>query len=191
MQSLKETWKRGRGSHYGRPIRSNLKNSAVPARQRPSGKMFAEMLLTHAFSRLQALFDPTTKGFAQDGNDRREVEVLFERAARDPGQWVEKSGYLQRVHVNIDDIHRGDLPAGEKSTSSGRNSAAWRACVRPQPVVSKLLHIPLDIVYFQYISTQGRYALVDNSFRPLWVVKSPLIHAKFGNNRHIMGVCLW
>ncbi len=53
----------------------------------------------------------------------REVDVLFEKTGRMPGQMVGKSDYLHAVHVDSDTVAPGDL-ARVRIVSSGPNSLA-------------------------------------------------------------------
>ena len=55
----------------------------------------------------------------------QEVEVLFEKPGRDPGQMVGKSGHLHAVHVTSDAVKIGDI-AKVRIVGSGTNSLAGK-----------------------------------------------------------------
>ncbi len=69
---------------------------------------------------LQALLTQQQKA-VQDSMVGREVDVLFEKPGRDPGQMVGKSGYLHAVHVDNCTAARGDIRR-VKIVQSVRNS---------------------------------------------------------------------
>ncbi len=115
---FEETLKLVEAVNYGQAY--SFKYSARPGTPAAEREDVAEDVANARLQRLQALLTQQQKA-AQDGMIGREVEVLFERAARDPGQWVGKSGYLHAVHVTSDDIQPGDLRQ-VRITSSGRNS---------------------------------------------------------------------
>ncbi|MEZ5687000.1 MAG: TRAM domain-containing protein, partial [Paracoccaceae bacterium] len=58
-----------------------------------------------------------------------EVNVLFEKPGRLPGQWVGKSDYLQAVHVAAEGLAPGVL-ARVKITASAPNSLAGELIAR-------------------------------------------------------------
>jgi tRNA-2-methylthio-N6-dimethylallyladenosine synthase len=58
--------------------------------------------------RLPALLS-TQQRAMQEQMVGREVDVLFERSGRMPGQMVGKSGYLHAVHVMAENVERGDI----------------------------------------------------------------------------------
>jgi len=58
--------------------------------------------------RLQALLTRQQRG-AQDDMVGREMDVLFEKPGRLPGQMGGKSGYLHAVHADAPDVQRGDI----------------------------------------------------------------------------------
>jgi len=70
--------------------------------------------------RLQALLTRQQRA-AQQGMVGREVQVLFEKPGREPGQMVGKSDYLHAVHVTGGDARRGAI-AKVRITESGPNS---------------------------------------------------------------------
>ena len=70
--------------------------------------------------RLQALLTRQQRAL-QDAMVGREVDVLFEKPGRLPGQMVGKSEYLHAVHVEADDISAGDLRR-VRIVESGPNS---------------------------------------------------------------------
>ncbi|GGH58244.1 tRNA (N6-isopentenyl adenosine(37)-C2)-methylthiotransferase MiaB [Frigidibacter albus] len=70
--------------------------------------------------RLQALLTQQQRA-AQQGMVGREVQVLFEKPGREPGQMVGKSDYLHAVHVTGGDARRGAI-AKVRITDSGPNS---------------------------------------------------------------------
>ncbi|SEK49189.1 tRNA-i(6)A37 thiotransferase enzyme MiaB [Roseivivax marinus] len=70
--------------------------------------------------RLQALLTRQQRAL-QDAMVGREVDVLFEKPGRLPGQMVGKSEYLHAVHVEADDIAAGDLRR-VRIVESGPNS---------------------------------------------------------------------
>ncbi|MBP0483607.1 tRNA (N6-isopentenyl adenosine(37)-C2)-methylthiotransferase MiaB [Sagittula salina] len=70
--------------------------------------------------RLQALLTQQQRAL-QDAMVGREVQVLFEKPGRQPGQMVGKSEYLHAVHVEAPGIGPGDL-ARVRIESSGPNS---------------------------------------------------------------------
>ena len=71
--------------------------------------------------RLQALLTKQQRAL-QDAMVGREVQVLFEKPGRRPGQMVGKSEYLHAVHVADADVARGDL-ATVRIVESRANSA--------------------------------------------------------------------
>jgi len=70
--------------------------------------------------RLQALLTQQQRA-AQQGMVGREVQVLFEKPGREPGQMVGKSDYLHAVHVTGAEARRGAI-AKVRITDSGPNS---------------------------------------------------------------------
>ena len=72
--------------------------------------------------RLQALLTRQQRE-VQEAMVGRDVDVLFERAGRQPGQMVGKSQYLHAVHVDAPDAAPGDM-ARVRITASGPNSLA-------------------------------------------------------------------
>ena len=70
--------------------------------------------------RLQALLTQQQRA-AQQGMVGREVQVLFEKPGREPGQMVGKSDYLHAVHVTGGEARRGAI-ARVRITDSGPNS---------------------------------------------------------------------
>jgi tRNA-2-methylthio-N6-dimethylallyladenosine synthase len=115
---FEETLRLVEAVNYGQAY--SFKYSARPGTPAAEREDVAEDVANARLQRLQTLLTLQQKA-AQDGMVGREVEVLFERAARDPGQWVGKSGYLHAVHVTSDAVQPGDLRQ-VRITSSGRNS---------------------------------------------------------------------
>ena len=72
--------------------------------------------------RLQALLTRQQRAL-QDAMVGRDVQVLFEKPGRMPGQMGGKSEYLHAVHVASDDVAPGDLRQ-VRITESGPNSLA-------------------------------------------------------------------
>ncbi len=72
--------------------------------------------------RLQALLTRQQRA-EQDAKVGREVEVLFEKPGRMPGQMVGKSEHLHAVHVTAEGLQPGDLRR-VRITESGENSLA-------------------------------------------------------------------
>lgn len=72
--------------------------------------------------RLQALITQQQRA-CQDAMVGREVDVLFERQGREPGQMTGKSEYLHAVHVSAPDMPVGTL-ARVRITASRTNSLA-------------------------------------------------------------------
>ncbi|WP_281967448.1 tRNA (N6-isopentenyl adenosine(37)-C2)-methylthiotransferase MiaB [Roseovarius nanhaiticus] len=77
---------------------------------------------TERLQRLQALLGRQQREI-QEGMVGREVDVLFERAGRQPGQMVGKSQYLHAVHAAAPDARPGDM-ARVHVTGSATNSLA-------------------------------------------------------------------
>jgi tRNA-2-methylthio-N6-dimethylallyladenosine synthase len=77
---------------------------------------------------LQALITEQQRA-AQAAMVGREVNVLFEKPGRLPGQWVGKSDYLQAVHVAAEGLAPGVL-ARVKITASAPNSLAGELIAR-------------------------------------------------------------
>ncbi|SEK37357.1 tRNA-i(6)A37 thiotransferase enzyme MiaB [Roseovarius nanhaiticus] len=77
---------------------------------------------TERLQRLQALLGRQQREI-QESMVGREVDVLFERAGRQPGQMVGKSQYLHAVHAAAPDARPGDM-ARVRVTGSATNSLA-------------------------------------------------------------------
>ena len=89
----------------------------TPAAERPQ---VPEDEKDDRLQRLQALLTKQQRAL-QDAMVGREVQVLFEKPGRLPGQMVGKSEYLHAVHVEAEDLAAGDL-ARIRIVSSGPNS---------------------------------------------------------------------
>ncbi|WP_319824502.1 tRNA (N6-isopentenyl adenosine(37)-C2)-methylthiotransferase MiaB [Thalassovita sp.] len=91
----------------------------TPAAERPQVE---EAEASERLARLQALITQQQRA-VQDGMVGREVQVLFEKPGRLPGQMVGKSEYLHAVHVADAQAQRGDI-ARVRIVESGPNSLA-------------------------------------------------------------------
>ncbi len=100
----------------------SFKYSARPGTPAAERAEVPDDVATERLYRLQALLSQQQKA-TQDAMVGREVEVLFERAGRLPGQWVGKSDYLHAVHVRAEGLQPGDLRR-VRITESGSNSLA-------------------------------------------------------------------
>lgn len=89
----------------------------TPAAERPQ---LPEEIKTERLYELQALLTQQQKA-AQDGMVGREVEVLFEKKGRMPGQVVGKSGFLHAVYVQGPESMIGQI-ARVRIVESGPNS---------------------------------------------------------------------
>jgi tRNA-2-methylthio-N6-dimethylallyladenosine synthase len=93
----------------------------TPAAERP--QVPAEVA-SDRLQRLQTLITRQQRA-AQDAMVGREVNVLFEKPGRQPGQMVGKSDHLHAVHVTDPDIQTGEI-ARVRIISSGSNSLAGK-----------------------------------------------------------------
>ncbi|QFS81677.1 (Dimethylallyl)adenosine tRNA methylthiotransferase MiaB [Roseivivax sp. THAF40] len=75
---------------------------------------------TERLQRLQALLTRQQRAL-QDAMVGRDVQVLFEKPGRMPGQMVGKSEYLHAVHVTAEDVTAGEIRT-VRITGSGPNS---------------------------------------------------------------------
>lgn len=91
----------------------------TPAAERPQ---VDDAEASDRLTRLQALITQQQRA-VQDSMVGREVQVLFEKPGRLPGQMVGKSDYLHAVHVADAPVKRGDL-ARVRIVESGPNSLA-------------------------------------------------------------------
>jgi len=77
----------------------------TPAAERP---VLPDSILDERLYRLQALITEQQRA-AQEAMVGREVNVLFEKAGRLPGQMVGKSEYLHAVHASVEGVCAGEM----------------------------------------------------------------------------------
>ncbi|MEL7459877.1 MAG: tRNA (N6-isopentenyl adenosine(37)-C2)-methylthiotransferase MiaB [Pseudomonadota bacterium] len=102
----------------------SFKYSARPGTPAAERTEVPEDVKHDRLQRLQALLRDQQRA-AQDAMVGRQVEVLFEKPGREPGQWVGKSDHLHAVHVTSDAVGVGDL-APVDIIDTGSNSLAGR-----------------------------------------------------------------
>ncbi|MEL7107297.1 MAG: tRNA (N6-isopentenyl adenosine(37)-C2)-methylthiotransferase MiaB [Pseudomonadota bacterium] len=102
----------------------SFKYSARPGTPAAERTEVPEDVKHDRLQRLQALLRDQQRA-AQDAMVDRQVEVLFEKPGREPGQWVGKSDHLHAVHVTSDAVGVGDL-APVDIIDTGSNSLAGR-----------------------------------------------------------------
>ncbi|SLN13865.1 (Dimethylallyl)adenosine tRNA methylthiotransferase MiaB [Roseivivax jejudonensis] len=98
----------------------SFKYSTRPGTPAAERAQVPEDVKTERLQRLQALLTRQQRAL-QDAMVGREVDVLFEKPGRMPGQMVGKSDYLHAVHVTDTAIAPGDLRR-VRITESGPNS---------------------------------------------------------------------
>ncbi|MBI1415974.1 MAG: tRNA (N6-isopentenyl adenosine(37)-C2)-methylthiotransferase MiaB [Limimaricola sp.] len=96
----------------------------TPAAERPA---LPDEVADDRLQRLQSLITAQQHA-AQEAMIGREVEVLFEKPGRMPGQLTGKSGHLHPVHVTTDQLRVGDI-ARVRITGSGPNSLSGVATI--------------------------------------------------------------
>jgi len=104
--------------HYGSAF--SFKYSERPGTPAAERAQVPEDEKDDRLQRLQALLTRQQRAL-QDAMVGRDVEVLFEKSGRLPGQMVGKSEYLHAVHVMAEGIGPGEL-ARVRIESSGPNS---------------------------------------------------------------------
>jgi tRNA-2-methylthio-N6-dimethylallyladenosine synthase len=92
--------------NYGQAY--SFKYSERPGTPAAERTQVPEDVKTDRLMRLQALLGEQQRAM-QEQMVGREVDVLFERAGRMPGQMVGKSGYLHAVHVAAENVERGEI----------------------------------------------------------------------------------
>jgi len=102
----------------------SFKYSARPGTPAAERDEIPEAEKLDRLQRLQTLLRRQQQA-AQDAMVGREVEVLFEKPGRVPGQWVGKSEHLHAVHVTSDAVGRGNM-ATVLVTQSAPNSLGGR-----------------------------------------------------------------
>ncbi|MGR3661418.1 MAG: tRNA (N6-isopentenyl adenosine(37)-C2)-methylthiotransferase MiaB [Paracoccaceae bacterium] len=95
-----------RAANYGQAY--SFKYSERPGTPAAERTQVPEDVKSDRLTRLQKLLSEQQRAM-QESMIGRDVEVLFERAGRQSGQMVGKSGYLHAVHVTADNISRGDI----------------------------------------------------------------------------------
>lgn len=112
----------------------SFKYSARPGTPAAEREDIADNVKDHRLQSLQALLTRQQRA-VQDAMVGREVEVLFEKPGRLPGQMVGKSEYLHAVHVQADRIRRGDIVA-VRILESNSNSLAGELLSDPVTVAT-------------------------------------------------------
>ncbi len=100
----------------------SFKYSARPGTPAAEREAVVQAEADERLQRLQALLTCQQRA-AQDAMVGREVDVLFERIGRQPGQMTGKSEHLHAVHVNSQRVNRGDI-ARVRIDASNSNSLA-------------------------------------------------------------------
>jgi tRNA-2-methylthio-N6-dimethylallyladenosine synthase len=108
----------------------SFKYSARPGTPAAEREEVDEAVKDERLQRLQALLKRQQRA-VQDAMVGREVEVLFEKPGREPGQWVGKSEYLHAVHVVSDGVGAGDI-AAVRIVESGPNSLGGELAGAPR-----------------------------------------------------------
>ncbi len=115
-----ETMALVREVRYGQSY--SFRYSARPGTPAAEREQVDPEVASDRLERLQKLLSRQQRDFQNDMVGR-EVEVLFERVGRKPGQMVGKSDHLHAVHVTGGNIARGDL-LRVRITGSAPNSLA-------------------------------------------------------------------
>jgi tRNA-2-methylthio-N6-dimethylallyladenosine synthase len=106
--------------HYGTAY--SFKYSTRPGTPAAERAQVPPDVASERLQRLQALLTQQQHA-TQNAMIGREVNVLFERPGRDPGQMVGKSDHLHAVHVNHSNARIGAI-SRVRILSSGTNSLA-------------------------------------------------------------------